>query len=231
MADEDDQRLLAALDAWLDARPAPAAPAVEAAHARAFLSPVRAGERQAVALRLLREAAGWRDLPSVAVWGGRDPSRLYDLARRRFGEAAAIKLSPSPDEALTGVAGRAAAVLALDGERAWWGRLLARPRLRIVAALPELAAQGPMSALVVAEGEIGPSGRDDTFWVTDDPARAYAVEDALSRLGAAARLVEEAGGLKLFSLAGYFQTRDERLLSAPGRLTGVIGWAPAPFDL
>ena len=55
--------------------------------------------------------------------------------------------------------------------------------------------------------------------------------DALGRDGAAAELIAEAGGLKLFSLAGYYQPDDERLARAPGRLSGVIGAAPAPFDV
>jgi hypothetical protein len=58
-----------------------------------------------------------------------------------------------------------------------------------------------------------------------------AIEDALSKDGVAAELVTEAGGLKLFALAGYYQANDERLARAPGRLSGVIGAAPAPFDV
>ena len=57
------------------------------------------------------------------------------------------------------------------------------------------------------------------------------MEEALSRDGVAADLVAEAGGLKLFALAGYYQREDERLARAPGRLTGVIGAAPAPLDV
>jgi hypothetical protein len=41
----------------------------------------------------------------------------------------------------------------------------------------------------------------------------------------------ESGGLKLFSLSGFFQVNDARLAEAPGKLTGVIGAAPTPFDL
>jgi hypothetical protein len=53
----------------------------------------------------------------------------------------------------------------------------------------------------------------------------------MSRDGVAATLVAEAGGLKLFKLAGYYQPTDERLARAPGRLSGVIGAAPAPLDV
>jgi hypothetical protein len=47
----------------------------------------------------------------------------------------------------------------------------------------------------------------------------------------AATPLAEAGGLKLFVLAGYYQAEDERLARAPGRLSGVIGAAPAPLDV
>src|SRR5258707_33255 len=41
----------------------------------------------------------------------------------------------------------------------------------------------------------------------------------------------EAGGLNLFKLAGFYQADDARLARAPGRLSGVIGAAPAPLDV
>jgi len=41
----------------------------------------------------------------------------------------------------------------------------------------------------------------------------------------------QAGGLKLFSLAGYVQRDDRRLARAPGDLKGVIGAASTPFDV
>ena len=44
-------------------------------------------------------------------------------------------------------------------------------------------------------------------------------------------LIAEAGGLKLFALMGFYQPDDARLARAPGRLTGVIGAAPAPLDV
>ena len=37
--------------------------------------------------------------------------------------------------------------------------------------------------------------------------------------------------LLLFALSGFYQKDDERLARGPGRLTGVIGAAPAPFDV
>ncbi|HMP62852.1 MAG TPA: chorismate mutase, partial [Phenylobacterium sp.] len=75
------------------------------------------------------------------------------------------------------------------------------------------------------------AGADVTLWVPDAPGRAGRTIEALSRGGVAAELLSEAGGLKLFTLAGYYQPQDERLARAPGRLSGVIGAAPEPFDV
>ena len=47
----------------------------------------------------------------------------------------------------------------------------------------------------------------------------------------AAELIADVGGLKLFSLSGFFQADDPRLARAPGQLTGVIGAAPEQFDV
>jgi hypothetical protein len=101
----------------------------------------------------------------------------------------------------------------------------------VFAALPCLAAWGPTGALAVAEVEVEPTGGDETFWVTDAARPAASIEEALGRDGVAARLLAEAGGLKLFGLAGFYMDGDERLSRAPGSLTGVIGAAPAPFDV
>ncbi len=59
-----------------------------------------------------------------------------------------------------------------------------------------------------------------------DPRIAARIEAALGEAGFAADLLAEAGGLKLFALAGYVQADDGRLARAPGRLSGVIGAAP-----
>jgi hypothetical protein len=108
---------------------------------------------------------------------------------------------------------------------------LAEPKLKVFAALPCLAAWGPLSALAVAEVDVEPTGDDRTFWVTDATQSLAAIEEALSRDGVAATPLIEAGGLKLFMLSGFYQANDPRLARAPGRLSGVIGAAPAPLDV
>ena len=209
--------------------------------------------REALLLRRLLAAPGrsasaqltvrlWRELISdnlaqqgpfhLAVWGGANPARVVELARARFGAAPPLNRFERPEATLAeaktlgGVA-----VLALTPDWAWWGRLLAEPRLSVFASLPCLLSLGPQSALAVAEVAVEPTGGDETYWVTDAAGPAAKVETALARDGVAARLMAETGGLKLFGLAGFYQRDDARLARAPGRLAGVIGAAPTPFDL
>jgi chorismate mutase len=168
----------------------------------------------------------------LSVWGGRDPGRTVELARHRFGAAPPLRQVAQPEEALAQArTPGGVAICALSAGSGWWGRLLAEPQLKVFAGLPCLAAWGEMSALAVAAVDVEPTGDDRTFWVTDAGGPVAAIEAALSRDGVAADLVSEGGGLRLFALAGYYQREDERLARAPGRLSGVIGAAPAPLDV
>lgn len=211
-------------------------PAREAAILRRLIGAQRGAASPSLIVRIWREMIG--DSLSVqgpfhlSVWGGKDPGRAVELARHRFGAAPPLNQMAKAEDALAQArTPGGVAVCALTPDSAWWGRLLAEPQLKVFAALPCLAAWGPMSALAVAAVVVEPTGDDRTFWVTDAPGDAGAVEAALSRDGVAADLAVEAGGLKLFVLAGFYQADDERLARAPGRLSGVIGAAPAPLDV
>ncbi len=211
-------------------------PAREAQLIRALLKVERGSARPEMVVRIWRELIG--EAVSIqgpfhlTVWGERNPARIADLARMRFGGAPHLSMVSDPDAALAAARRPGGvAVLALDYGNRWWGRLLAEPKLNIFASLPCMLSWGPQAAFAVGAVEPEPSGLDETFWVTDAPDSPVKIEAALEREGVAARLIMEAGGLKLFGLPGYFQRHDERLARAPGRLTGVIGSAPAPFDL
>ena len=144
------------------------------------------------------------------------------LATDRFG----LGVRPlSAEEALKAADAGSRAVIDLTPDRPWWGRLLARPDLRIVAALPD-DRRGRPQAFVVARDASGPTGDDRSFGVTDSGWSEGKIVDALGQAGLAADLLAAAGGLKLFVLTGYVQADDGRLKSAPGRLNGVIGAAP-----
>jgi chorismate mutase len=190
----------------------------------------------ALVVRVWREMIGdnlCRQGPfHLSVWGGRDPARSLELARARFGGAPSLRQAARPEDALAAArTPGGVAIAALTPDSAWWGRLLAEPKLKVFAALPCLSAWGPLSALAVGDVEVEPTGDDRTFWVTDATQSAMAVEEALSRDGVAATLLVETGGLKLFVLSGFYQAQDPRLVRAPGALSGVIGAAPAPLDV
>ncbi|WP_293898701.1 chorismate mutase [Phenylobacterium sp.] len=211
-------------------------PAREAAILRRLIAAEHTSANPSLIVRIWRELIG-DSLASqgpfhLSVWGAKDPGRAVEMARQRFGAAPPLSQAARPEDAIAQArTPGGVAVCALSPDSAWWGRLLAEPQLKVFAALPCLAAWGEMAALAVAAVEVEPTGDDRTFWVTDAPGAARAVEDALGRDGVAADLVLEAGGLKLFMLAGFYQGGDERLARAPGRLTGVIGAAPAPLDV
>jgi len=211
-------------------------PGREAQLLRKLLAAPRGSASPALIVRIWRELMG----ASLAaqgpfhlhVWSGKDPARTVELTRLRFGAAPSLRSFAKPEEALAGARTLGGvAALALTPDNAWWGRLLAEPKLKVFTALPDLAAWGPMSALAVAEVEVEPTGDDRTFWVTDAPQPGPAIEEALSRDGVAATLLLQAGGLKLFVLSGFYQATDPRLARAPGKLSGVIGAAPGPLDV
>ncbi|HEY3951574.1 chorismate mutase [Phenylobacterium sp.] len=201
-----------------------------------LLAGPRNGARPGLIVRIWRELIGdslaTQGPFALAVWGGRDPGRAVEVARLRFGAAPSLKQVAKPEEAIAAAkALGGVGVCALTADNAWWARLLAEPKLKVFAALPCLAAWGPLSALAVAEVDVEPTGSDNTFWVTDAAQPAKAVEEALSRDGVAATLLVETGGVKLFLLSGYYQPDDPRLKRAPGKLSGVIGAAPQPLDV
>lgn len=209
-------------------------PGREAQVLRTLLARPRKSASGAVVLRIWREMIGeslrLQGPFHLTVWGGRDPGRTVELARLRFGSSAPLKLAARPEDALAQartVGGVAIAALAPDS--AWWGRLLAEPNLRVFSLLPCIASWGPAGALAVGDVEVEPTGDDMTFWVTDATQSNAAILDALARDGVAAELMVESGGLKLFSLAGFYQANDARLARAPGSLSGVIGAAPSPM--
>ena len=248
--DEVDAQLLALIEERAElAQAVAAAKAAQGDAGRFGLRPAREAQ---VLRRLLAQPrkAGtasmivriWRELMAESLalqgpfnltcWGGRELARTVELARLRFGAAPPLAQATSPEEALAAARKLGGVgVLALSEGGAWWGRILAEPKVRVFAALPCLKSWGPMAALAVADVAIEPSGQDDTFWVTDAAEAADKVVEALARDGVAACLVEAAGGLKLFKLAGFYKPDDSRLKRAPGRLTGVIGAAPAPLDV
>lgn len=195
-------------------RASPDADAIALREALKGLSPPEAAAVRSVLGRI--DAA--QGAPLI-VWG---PASQV-LAADRHGLGA--RVAARPEAALAAVREGARALMDLTTASAWWGRLLAEPELRVVAALPDHGA-GPPRALMIQRAPSGPTGDDRTFWVTDSSLPAARIAAALATSGLAASPLIEAGGLKLFALAGYVQAQDGRLSDAPGSLHGVIGAAP-----
>ena len=212
--------------------------ALDRAVAQAVAARLAAGPRDrldaaAIALRSLLDGLTPAQVGVIkTVWGRLEAATgpalvasggvAQALATDRFG----LGVRPlSAEEALKAADAGSRAVIDLTPDRPWWGRLLARPDLRIVAALPD-DRRGRPQAFVVARDASGPTGDDRSFWVTDSGWSEDKIVDALGQAGLAADLLAAAGGLKLFVLTGYVQADDGRLKSAPGRLNGVIGAAP-----
>ncbi len=211
-------------------------PAREAQVLRRLLAEPRKAAKTALIVRIWRELMGdslaLQGPFQLTVWGDGELARTVELARMRFGAAPELAHARTAEEAIAAARTLGGvSVLALAPGEAWWGRLLAEPKLRVFAALPCLKAWGSMSALAVADVEIEPSGSDDTFWVTDAPGSADGIVQGLAKDGVAACQVLAARGLKLFKLAGFYQSGDARLARAPGALSGVIGAAPTPLDV
>lgn len=211
---------------------------IQAVRARVAAGPRTGPDADAIALRMLSGAlseglapaeraalrAVWGRVEAatarpLVVWGG----AAQALAADRWGLAA--RLAAEPEQALAAAQQGARALMDLSGVKAWWGRLLALPGLRVIAALPD-DRHGLPRALLISTETPGPTGDDRTFWVTDSGWPPARIVDALGQVGLAADLLATAGGLKLFALTGYVQADDGRLAQAPGSLSGVIGAAP-----
>lgn len=195
-------------------RPSPDADAIALRDLLQDQSPAAAAAVRAILGRI--DAANGAPL---VVWGAASQT----LAADRFGLTA--RAAAEPEQALAAVRDGARALLDLTPGKGWWGRLLAEPALRVVAALPD-GRLGLPRALMVQQVQPGPTGDDRTFWATDSQAPDARIVETLGAAGLAASPLIAAGGLKLFMLAGYVQAEDGRLASAPGSLSGVIGAAP-----
>lgn len=196
------------------ARPTPDAEAIALRQTLAGEPPAGAAVLRAVLGRIDASVGA-----PLVVWG----SASQTLAADRYGLTA--RTAADPDQALAAVRDGARALMDLTPSSAWWGRLLAEPGLRVVGALPD-DRLGVPRALMIQQAQPGPTGDDRTFWTTDSATPAATIVEALGAAGLAASPLIAAGGLKLFMLAGYVQAEDERLVSAPGGLSGVIGAAP-----
>lgn len=216
-----DQALGQALDAVISARiggSAATGPDAEAIALRGFLAKA-SGHRQAGVLRAVWGRLAALSGPSMVACG----PAANQVAADRFGLP--VQAVAEPDAALAEALKGARAVIDIVAAKPWWGRLLARPDLQVIGALPD-DNLGLPRALVVSTERSGPTGDDRTFWVTDSGLSDTRLVEALAASGLVGHPLIALGGLKLVVLAGYVQAQDGRLSAAPGALKGVIGAAP-----
>lgn len=215
-----DQSLVEALAAAIAHRAASAgtpAPDADALMLRDLLD--RAGDyRQRTLLKALYGRMSALNGPAVFACG----MEARILAADRFGARRSVD---TPDAAFAEAARGARVVIDIAAPRPWWGKLLARPDLRVMGALED-DRNGLPRTLMVSTERPGPTGDDRSFWVTDSALSDTRIGEAFAALGLAGHLLAASGGLKLFLLAGYVQAEDGRLDQAPGSLKGVIGAAP-----
>lgn len=188
------------------------------AHALALREALRGADP--LGARILRAVHGRMEVAGGRRFVAAGPLSAV-LAADRWGQATPVA---DAETALGRVDPSVSALIDL-GDRPWWGRLLARPDLRVIEALPDDGAGTPRALLVSLEPS-GPTGDDRTFWVTDSPQPDARIRADLAERGLAATPMTQVGGLKLYAIAGYVQPEDGRLHQAPGALSGVIGSAP-----
>ena len=207
----------------------------EAMLIRKLLAMPRQAASEAVVVRI------WRELISenLRIQGqargglhlnlstGEHSQEVLVWARERFGFAPSYGYVNDPAAAIAAARDvRHVSVLSLDPRGgAWWARLLAEPKVRIIAALPEMANSRP-HAVALAAIAPEPTGDDITFWVSDSAERENKIIETLGQRGFAAEWLCTAQGLKLFGLSGYVQENDPRLGTALGSLSGIVGAAP-----
>ena len=194
--------------------PTPEVEAIALRRALAGLSPAEAAAARCVLGRLDSASGG-----ALTVWG---PASQV-LASDRFGLT--VRMAATPEAALAAARKSGRALMDLTAASAWWGRLLAEPRLRVVGALPDYG-HGLPRALLIQSANPGPTGNDRTFWVTDSPWTDARIVRRLGAAGRAAHPQIAAGGVELLVVAGGVTVDDARLTGAPGDLSGVIGAAP-----
>src|SRR6516225_12422800 len=62
----------------------------------------------------------------ISLWGGKNPYRVIELTRIRFGAGVSVRPAPRPEDALSAAkSAGGVAVLALASDSPWWGRMLA----------------------------------------------------------------------------------------------------------
>ena len=199
--------------------------------------PIRPGREVAMLRRLIAEAKAplerelvmelWRAIIAaslrrqrvidVVVGGGRDPTRLFDIARRHFGARTRIKDVGDPQTALAKVTEAPETTVAVTwwpaapSVGAWWPALSERRyhSLNIIAGLPLLQTTDEPEAAVFAASPFEPAGGDVTMLFVFD--RHHRLQRALKDAGLTGVEVARAEPRALVRVEGFVAADDTRL--------------------
>ena len=130
----------------------------------------------------------------LVLWANLDPPRLREQARRRFGWAAPILWTSTPEEALNRACRReAVAVIENSASNPWWLRLAKEPSLSLFGAIG-LAGEGA-GAFLVGRVAVEDVAVDQRYEVIDE-------RDLSARLDRGERIdvIRSAGALRLCHL-------------------------------
>lgn len=158
----------------------------------------------------------------VAVAGGNDPVRLFDIARRHFGARTRIRRLNDPQSALLRAIEepRTVAVVpwpSAPGVGSWWPALSESRfhKLHLIAGLP---VRGPIEAdpeaCIFAAVPPEPAGEDVTMLMVFDPH--HRAQRALNEVGLRGREVARSEPRALLKVEGFFAIDDPRA----GAMTG-----------
>lgn len=235
-------RRLRAADGLVQAKPAagnpfPIRPAREVAIMRRLIAAAQPPVEPDLVIELWRVLIGAnvrRQGPiDVAVGGGADPIRLYDIARRHFGARTRIHKAVDPSGALRRAVEEPNVVAVVpwpgpSGAGGWWPALSESKyhRLALIAALPMRGARDadPEAAVFALNAPLEAAGDDITIALAfDQHHRALRV---LAEAGFQAKEVARSEPRVLYRIDGFVASDDVRVTAlARGGLDGfrVVG--------
>jgi chorismate mutase len=153
----------------------------------------------------------------VLIGGGRgEQARLFDIARRHFGARVRIKEAGEPQMALLKAVENPATTIvvtawpAAPGVGAWWPALTERrfQDLRLIAALPLMAAAEPEAALFAAAAP-EEAGGDTSMLLAFDPH--HRLQRALAEQNLVGKEVARAEPRVLVKVQGFMNAEDPRI--------------------
>ena len=184
--------------------------------------------RELIGQSLRRQYAGLGGLKIAISGHDTETARLEALATARFGTQARTVIYRDITAVIT-MARQSdhVGVISLGrGQGAWWARLLAEPKVRVFAALPQGFEFEAITALAMGTVAAEPSGNDTSLVVVESPLSDGEVVARWSQSGLASEIIASEQGLRLIAISGFVQEDDPRIREHFSGLSGLIGHCP-----